>query len=158
LSPRELKAQLKMDKGSSYHSTVMQRGVEEDEEGVRRERMNGASNPNTRPYDDRSPTQNFHSPYSPPNSLSRPRVNDPYHPPTPAPLPIPTTSHIPVPPASPRTLAPSSAFANEYQPPSRDKPTSSYYDPTSDSGDRQPTENSTWHEPQSHPPQVGDRR
>ena len=142
-----------MDMDSLYHSTMMQRPVEDDEEGVRRERMNGASNSNTT----RSSTQpDFRSPYSPTNSHPRPQFNNPYHPPTPAPLPMPTTSHTPGHPASPRTLAAPSAYASEYQPTSRDKPTSNYYDPTSDSGDRQSTENTAWHEAQSHTPQVGD--
>jgi DNA helicase INO80 len=142
------------DMDSLYHSTVMQRPVEEDEEGVRRERMNGASNSNT--YT-RSPTKpDFRSPYSPTNSHPRPQFNDPYHPPTPAPLPMPTTSHIPGPPASPRTLAAPSTYGSEYQPTPRDKPTSNYYDPTSDSGDRRPAENTPWREAPSHTPQVRD--
>lgn len=137
----------------SYHSTVMHR--EEDEKGARREGTNGASNI----YDARSSTEpNFRSPYSPTNSHPRPQFNNPYHPPTPAPLPMPTTSHIPGPPASPRTLAAPSAYPNEYQPTPRDKPMSNYYDPTSDSGDRRPAENSPWQEPRSHTPQVRDRR
>ena len=136
---------------SLYHSTVLQRPVEEDEEGVRRERMNGASNSNTRP-----PQPDFRSPYSPTNSHPRPQFNNPYHPPTPAPLPMPTTAHTPGHPASPRTSAAPSAYASEYQPTPRDKPTSNYYDPTSDSGDRRRTENTSWNEAPSHTPQVRD--
>jgi hypothetical protein len=142
-----------------YHSAVMQRPEEEDDD-PRRERMNGASSSNTRPYHAPqpgpapSPTQtDFHSPYSPTNgSHPRPQFNNPYHPPTPAPLPMPTATHVPGPPASPRTLTAPSAYQSDYQPAPRDKPTSNYYDPTSDSSERRPSESAGWNE--GHTPQV----
>ena len=140
---------------SRYRSTVLQRPAEDEEERVRRERMDGASNSNTRPYHARSPTQTeFHPPYSPTNGHPRPQFNNPYHPPTPAPLPMPTiaASHIPGPPASPRALT--TPYSNDYSSTPREKPTSNYYDPTSDSSERRPSDNSSWHEAQSHTPQV----
>jgi hypothetical protein len=141
---------------SGYHATVMQRPDEEDEGARReRERINGTSSSNTRPgpYDARSPTQtDFH--FSPPNGTHpRPQFNNPYHPPTPTPLPIPTGSHIPRPSPSPMTGGLPSTYQNEYQPP-RDKPTSNYYDPTSDAGVRPPAENSGWNEGHAQTPQV----
>ena len=124
-----------------YHATVMQRPEEEDD-GARRERdrANGASN--TRPYSARSPTQtDFHAPYSPTNGIHpRPQFNNPYHPPTPAPLPMPTAAPVSGPPASPRTGTAHAAYQSDYQPATRDKPNSNYYDPTSDSSDRRPSE------------------
>lgn len=144
-----------------YHSTVMQRPEEEREgvESARRDRtINGgpsSSNTNTRP----SPTQTeFHSPYSPTNGTHpRPQYNNPYHPSTPAaaalPMPIPS-SHISGPPASPRILTAPSSYQSEYQPVPREKPTSNYYDPTSDSGERRPSESAAWSEGQNSTPQV----
>jgi DNA helicase INO80 len=146
-----------------YHSTVMQR-PEEEADDPRREGMNGASSSNTRPSPyqaqaqqapARSPTQtDFHSPYSPTNGSHppRPQFNNPYHPPTPAPLPMPAAAHITGPPASPRTLTAPSAYQSDYQPVPRDKPTSNYYDPTSDSSERRPSESAGWNEGQA--PQV----
>ena len=142
---------------SKYHSTVMQRPKEEEEDSARRERMNGTSSSNTRPYNPLSPTQtDFHSPYSPTNgNHPRPSFTNPYHPPTPAALPMPTpASHIPGPPASPRTLTAPSAYQSDYQPALRDKPTSSYYDPTSDSSERRPSESAGWTEGQTSTTQV----
>src|SRR5271163_4400292 len=102
---------------SMYHSKVMQRPKEDEEDGVRRERMNGASSSNARPYNAGSPTRTeFHPQFSPPNGTHpRPQFNNPYHPPTPAPLPMPTPSHIPGPPASPLALTAPSAYQPEYQ-------------------------------------------
>jgi DNA helicase INO80 len=143
---------------SMYHSTVMQRPTEEEEEGARRERINGASSSNARPYNARSSTQSeFHSPFSPTNGTHpRPQFNNPHHPPTPAPLPMttPHNAHIPAPPASPITLTAPSAYQSDYPPAPRDKPTSNYYDPTSDSSERRPAENSGWNEGQTQTPQV----
>ena len=141
----------------SYHSTVMQRPreQEDEEERVRRELVNGASTSNT--YDTRSPTQtNFHAPYSPRNGTHpRPQFNNPYHPPTPASLPIPS-SHIPgpAPPTSPRSLGAPLTYAGEYQPTPRDKPASNYYDPTSDSSERKPPESAGWKDGLSQTAQV----
>lgn len=140
---------------STFHATVMQRPREDDEESPRRDRINGGSSSNTnpRPYDTRSPPQpDFHS--SPSNaSHPRPYFSNPYHPPTPAPLPMPTTAHIPARPRSPMTLATPSAYQSDYQP-SRDKPASNYYDPTSDSSERRPAEISGWSEGPNQTPQV----
>ncbi len=140
-----------------YHSTVMQRSTEEEEDGTRRERMNGAISSNTRPpYDPRSPTQtDFNSPFSPTNGThSRPQFNNQYHPPTPAPLLMPSGSHVPGPPPSPRASAAPSAYQADYQPAPRDKTTGNYYDPTSDSSERRPSENAGWNEGNSQTPQV----
>lgn len=137
---------------SQYHSTVLQRPKEEDEDSARRERMNGTSSSNTRPYNPLSPTQaDFHTPFSPTNgNHPRPPFTNPYHPPTPATLPMPTpASHIPSHPASPRTLTAPSAYQSDYQPAPRDKPTSNYYDPTSDSSERRPSESAAWSEGQA---------
>ncbi|RDL40476.1 p-loop containing nucleoside triphosphate hydrolase [Venustampulla echinocandica] len=168
-----------------YHSTVMQRPHEDEDDGGRRERerlnINGASSSssNSRPYDAaRSPTQTqthadhqsqsqshsqppSRSSFSPTNGTHpRPQfANNSYHPPTPAPAPAPAplqmpmsmpgASHIPGHPTSPMPLAsttPSATYHNDYQPQAqtqpaaRDKPVSNYYDPTSDSGERRPSE------------------
>jgi hypothetical protein len=138
---------------SQYHSTVLQRSQEEEEDSARRERMNGtSSSSNTRPYNPLSPTQaDFHTPFSPTNgNHPRPAFSNSYHPPTPAALPMPTpASHIPGHPASPRTLTAPSAYQSDYQPAPRDKPTSNYYDPTSDSSERRPSESAARSEGQA---------
>jgi hypothetical protein len=156
---------------SMYHSTVMHRPKDDDEERARRERiMENATttstsssitttttnaNANPHPFDARSPTQSdFHPPFSPTNGHPRPQFNNPYHPPTPAPLPMPAGAHIPGPAASPHVVTAPPAYASEYPSAPRDKPTSSYYDPTSDSGERRPAENSHWHETRARTPQV----
>lgn len=119
-----------------------------------------SSSSTARPFDARSPTQSdFHPPpppFSPSNGHPRPHFNNPYHPPTPAPLPMPAPSHAHLsgPPASPRVVTAPPAYASEYPPAPRDKPTTSYYDPTSDSSDRRPAEGSSWHHSQSRTPQV----
>jgi hypothetical protein len=171
---------------SMYHSTVMHRPADDDDERLRRERiLDNAStpsaaastgtvnaNPNTtagaadgvagasanhpnnpRPFDARSPSQpDFHPPppppFSPTNGHPRPQFNSPYHPPTPAPLPMPAPSH------PPHGVTASQPYAGDYAPAPRDKPTSSYYDPTSDSGERRPAENASWHDTQARTAQV----
>ena len=125
---------------------------------------NPSANPNPRQFDARSPSQqsDFHHPPPPPPrgtspppfSPTAPRFNNPYHPPTPAPLPMPAPSHVSGPPASPRGVTASQPYASEYSSAPRDKPTSSYYDPTSDSGERRPAENASWHDAQARTPQV----
>jgi DNA helicase INO80 len=121
---------------------------------VKREMMNGEGSSSTRPYIARSPTQtDFRPPYSPTttNGSSRAQFNNPYLPQTPAPL------HMPVPgPTSPMTVA-APTFGNyhsDYQSASREKPVSNYYDPTSDSGARRPSEIAARVEPQIQTPQV----
>jgi len=142
---------------SKYHSTVMQRPKEEEED----RRMNGtsssnASSSNTRPYNPLSPTQTELPPTFAPTNGNHPRppFSNPYHPP-PGPLSMPTAaSHIPGPPESPRTLTTPSAYQSDYQSALRDKPTSNYYDPTSDSSERRPSESAGWSEGQTSTPQV----
>jgi chromatin-remodeling ATPase INO80 len=51
------------------------------------------------------------------------------------------------------TLGAAPTYQNDYQPP-RDKPTSNYYDPTSDSSERRPAESSGWSEGRAQTPQV----
>jgi hypothetical protein len=117
-----------------------------------------SANPNPRQFDARSPSQSdFHPPpppFSPTNGHPRPQFNNPYHPPTPAPLPMPTPSHISGPPASSHVVTASQPYASDYPSAPRDKPTSSYYDPTSDSGERRPAETASWHDAQARTPQV----
>ncbi|KAF4632347.1 hypothetical protein G7Y89_g5782 [Cudoniella acicularis] len=130
----------------------MQRPKEEEDDAARRER-NGSSS-NTRAYSiARSPTQtDFHSGYSPTNGTHPgPQFNN-YHPPTPAGLPMPVPSHIPGPPTSPMTLA-APQYHSDYQPAARDKPVSNYYDPTSDSSERRPSQGPAWSEGQVQTPQ-----
>jgi hypothetical protein len=131
-----------MDPVYHAHRAEDQTTVTAAADGTRREAMNGASSNNARS----SPTQSaFHHPSS--------TFTNPYHHQPPLPMPISTLPtaqpHIPGPPESPRTLP---AYSSEYQPPSRDKPPGSYYDPTSDSGDRRP-DSAGWHEASSHTPQ-----
>jgi len=152
-----------------YHATVMQRPVEEeqldDEKGikgisanasVRRERITngpgGASNtynshPHPHPLPHLStPQPEFHpAPYSPTSNgtLPRPQFNNSYHPPTPAALPMP--------PRAPSSTLGVSSYPAEYQ---REKPTSNYYDPTSDSSERRPVEPVAWNEGQTQTSQV----
>ena len=180
---------------SMYHSTVMHRPADDDDERLRRERiLDNASTPgaaasantaisnvnatananananaaaaagdsatgatlnNSRPFDARSPTQSdFHHPppppppFSPTNGHPRPQFNSPYHPPTPSPLPMPTPSH------PPHSVTASQPYAGDYASAPRDKPTSNYYDPTSDSGERRPVENASWQDAQARTPQV----
>lgn len=134
-----------------YHS--IQRPKEEEDDAPRRER-NGSSSSNTRPYA-RSPSQtDFHSPYSPTNGTHpRPQFNNPYHPPTPSALPMPVATQIPAHPTSPMTLA-APPYHSEYPPTARDKPVSNYYDPTSDSSERRPSQSQAWNEGQAQTPQV----
>jgi hypothetical protein len=132
--------------------------MEEDEDGVKRERMNGESSSSTRPYIAQSPTTQteFRPPYSPTtNGTSRSQFNNPYLPPTPAPLHMPASSHVPGP-TSPMNLgAPSSgSYHTDYPPAPREKPVSNYYDPTSDSSERRPSETAGRVEPQIQTPQV----
>lgn len=96
----------------------------------------------------RSPTQsNLHS-YSPTNGAPpRTQYINPYHPPSPSPLPMPA-------PASHITGSQASPYHSEYQPVPRDKPTSGYYDPTSDSIERRPSGSAAWSEGQNTTSQV----
>jgi DNA helicase INO80 len=143
------------------------------EEGARREgdvnangngSRNNTTTTTTPSYSAPSPTQpgsNATTPYSPPKPPHH-QFNNPYPPPTPAPAGA--ASHIPGPPASPRALTTPSSYQidrerareRDYQQPAppRDKPTSNYYDPTSDSSERRPSESAAWKEGQTQTPQV----
>jgi hypothetical protein len=138
----------------------MQRPMEEDEDGVKRERMNGESSSSTRPYIARSPTTQteFRPPYSPTtNGTSRTQFNNSYLPPTPAPLQKPASSHVPRPTSPNSFSAPlSGSYHSDYQSAPRDKPVSNYYDPTSDSSERRPSEVAGRVEPQIQTSQVRD--
>ncbi len=155
-----------------YHSTVM-RSEDDDEEERERERQRrersingpGASSPNTtntttttRPFNAPSPTQpSLHSSTYSPTNGAQPRTQyiNPYHPPSPSPLPMTTpSSHISGAQASPRILTAPSPYQSEYQPVPRDKPTSNYYDPTSDSSERRPSESAARSESQNTTSQV----
>jgi hypothetical protein len=117
---------------SMYHTTVLQRPQEEEEERLRRENMTGSKPP----YTSHSPTlPQYNPPFSPKNGSHQRHFSNQYHPPTPAPLPIQTpgqNSHS-GPPRSPTTNGLLPLKGPAYPP--RDKPTSTYYDPTSDQGD-----------------------
>ncbi|RDW78305.1 hypothetical protein BP5796_06157 [Coleophoma crateriformis] len=127
-----------------FHTTVMQRNSEQEDEAERAARQERERNATTLPPPNFSPTNGNHP---------RPQFNNSYHPPTPSALPIPSpSSHIPgAPPLSPsRGSAP--ALQAEYQTP-RDRPATSYYDPTTDSSDRRP-ESAGWREGQAQTPQA----
>ncbi|KAH7360833.1 SNF2 family N-terminal domain-containing protein [Rhexocercosporidium sp. MPI-PUGE-AT-0058] len=146
------------------------------EEGARREgdvnangngSRNNTTTTTTPSYSAPSPTQpgsNATTPYSPPKPPHH-QFNNPYPPPTPAPAGA--ASHIPGPPASPRALTTPSSYQidrerareRDYQQPAppRDKPTSNYYDPTSDSSERRPSESAAWKEGPTQTPQTRDQ-
>jgi DNA helicase INO80 len=134
---------------SRFHLTMMQRPLEEDEG---RERMNGTSGNSRQPHNLRSPTRTeFQPPFSPTKGVHpRPTFNNPYHPPTPAPLPLPSVIHVDKSPVSPLTTS----YPTEYPAAPRDKPASNYYDPTSDSSERRPSETPSWYNGNAQTPQV----
>jgi chromatin-remodeling ATPase INO80 len=120
--------------------------------------MNGESSSHNRPYVARSPTTQteFHPPYSPStNGTSRPQFNNPYHPSTTTPVSMPASSHIPGP-TSPTSFGASrpGSYQSDYQPAPRDKPVSNYYDPTSDSSERRPSEPARQIDSQMQTPKV----
>ena len=101
-------------------------------------------------YPARSPTlSHYDTSYSPTNgSYARPSYNphNPQnHPPTPAPLPLPPSAQSPHhrPPLSPPPNGLPAINGSGHR--ARDKPTSTYYDPTSDHGDQ----NSSWSQSRS---------
>lgn len=135
-----------MDPKSAYHSTVMQRPQEEDDERLRRERMNGSSQP-PQPYHAQSPTQSkfhqsLHSTNGAHSRSSYTNTTDPYPAAAEnAPAPMTAASHVAIPPPhSPQRSSGPSIYSADYQDPIRDKPISNYYDPTSDSSERKPAE------------------
>lgn len=133
---------------SRFHSTVMQRPQEDDG----RERMNGTGGNPRQPRNIHSPSHTeFQQPFSPTKAVHpRPTFNNPYHPPTPAPLPLPGVVHVDKPPVSPLNAS----YPTEYQHAPRDKPASNYYDPTSDSSERRPSEAPAWYSGNAQTSQV----
>ncbi|KAI9700358.1 MAG: putative DNA helicase ino80 [Candelina mexicana] len=114
---------------------MLHRPQDEEEDRLRRESMARPSQ--LPPYPARSPTQPTFNSYSPTNGSHRQTFDNRYHPPTPAPLPLPPTvarsPHIgPPPPLTTNGLT--SLKSPAFSP--RDKPTSTYYDPTSDHAER----------------------
>ncbi|KFY75517.1 hypothetical protein V499_04516 [Pseudogymnoascus sp. VKM F-103] len=145
---------------SNFHSTVMQRPQDEEDERLRRERLNHVANQNSPLplYAGQSPTQaayNGPSSYSPTKSLPRrPSFTKQYHPPTPSQLPPPPpgSAHRAPSEASPLVATQTPYQSSEYHSAPRDKPTSNYYDPTSDSGEPRPGD-PTRHNGQNPAPQ-----
>jgi hypothetical protein len=121
-----------------YHTTVLQRPQEEEEQRLRRENMTGSKPP----YTSHSPTlPQYGPPFSPTNGSHQRHFNNQYHPPTQAPPSIQASSQNSHsgPPRSPTTNGLLPHKGSAYPP--RDKPTTStYYDPTSDQG----APNSNW--------------
>jgi hypothetical protein len=123
-----------------FHSKVLQRPQDEEEDRLRREKMTGSSQQHP-PYTSHSPTHpHFNPPFSPTNGSHQRHFSNQYHPPTPAPLPIQAGSQNTHsgPPRSPTSNGLPPLKGSGYPP--RDKPKSTYYDPTSDQGDV----NSSW--------------
>lgn len=116
-----------------YHSPVLQRSPDEEDDRSKRDRMSMQHLP---PYTTRSPTQAHHKPYSPTDGpLPRLSYNNQYHTQasTPTALPLPQRMS-----GSPR-LGPLSPPTTHHLPPingsgygTRDTGASTYYDPTSD--------------------------
>lgn len=136
-----------MSDSTRYHSTVMI--PEDQEERLRREKM-GASGTGqiSNPYARSPTTQTEFQPspvptYSPTKSLPR----NTYQPQSPSPLPGSSHGAADRPPVSPLTTS----YPTEYRPTSRDRVTSNYYDPTSDSG---PSESARWPNGRGQSPQV----
>ena len=125
-----------------------------------RSRLNHVANQNSPLplYAGQSPTQavyNGPSSYSPTKSLPRrPSFNKQYHSPTPSQLPPPPEStHRAPSEASPLISTQTPYQSSEYHSAPRDKPTSNYYDPTSDSGEPRPAD-PTRHNGHNPAPQV----
>jgi hypothetical protein len=120
-----------------YHSTVMQRPQEdeEDDDRLRRDRMNGTSQPPPQPYRSHSPTQtDRHQLPSLPSSALNGAPSSSYN-----------NSYATAPPNNPMTSAPPHSpprptAYSDYQDPVRDKPSSNYYDPTTDSSSQRPSD------------------
>lgn len=142
---------------SRFHSTVMHRPQEEEDDHLRRDRMNEASqNFRAQRAPSPPPQANFPPPYSPTKGLhSRPVFNSQYHPPTPAPLPLPSAAgQVAAQPSSPLAATAPGSYPTEFQSAPRDKPTNNYYDPTSDSSERRPAEGAAWYNGHAQTPQV----
>jgi hypothetical protein len=136
-----------IDRIMDFRSTVLSRPQEEDEDRLRREKerlSSGPSGTDTGPWP-RSPTQHHQPQYSPTKSL--PSYSNSYQPPTTAPPSLSSTSHVDRAPVSPLTTS----NPTEYPSTTRDRPTSSYYDPTSDSAPPKP---SAWSNGHAQTPQV----
>lgn len=136
----------------------MQRPQDEEDERLRRERLNHVANQNSPLplYAGQSPTQavyNGPSSYSPTKSLPRRAsfTQQYHHPPTPSQPPA--SAHRAPSEASPSNATLTPYQSSEYHSAPRDKPTSNYYDPTSDSGEPRPGD-PTRHNGQNPAPQV----
>lgn len=118
-----------------------------------RERTNGPASSDTRSFNAvTSPTRP--PPFSPTNGAPpRSQFKNQYHPPTPGSLPMVVPPHTPGQPTSPMTSAAPPSYQNDYQQPPRDKPVSTYYDPTSDSSERRPSVSAGRSEAQAQTPQ-----
>lgn len=132
------------------YPSVMQRQEEERERGG-----NGAGQ-NLGPSYARSPTQtDYPQPAFTQSPIhSRPSYSNSSYPPSaavPLPLPLSSPTHIARHPTSPLTTT-HATYSSEYQSTPRDKLTSNYYDPTSDSSERRPSESAVWYN--GHPPPV----
>ena len=133
--------------GAMYRATVM-RPKEDEDESARRERLDSSSHSNNGPLHHAQPPTQPEYPYAPSKPApSRPPFNNSYHPPTAA-APSP---HVPTLPKSPPPQASSVAYPSADYHPTRDKPASNYYDPTSDSGSGR---GSTWADAQAPASQV----
>lgn len=138
-----------------YSSPVLQRSPDEEEDGQRRDKMSTQHLP---PYSTHSPTQPRYNSYSPTNgSHQRASYNTQYQSqtPTPATLPPPpgmNESSRPGPPSSPSAHKLPPMNGSAYGP--RDLGVSTYYDPTSDHGDRNVSWNRSNQAPTLSPIQV----
>jgi DNA helicase INO80 len=116
---------------STFHSTVMQRPQEDDDDRVRRDRI--------------SPNQQSFGPFSPTNGHRRPSLNSPYQPPTPTALPPSLHAPIPPPQLSPLASNAPSGYMTEHVPRPQ---TSNYYDPTQDASEIKSSDTPSWRTPQ----------
>lgn len=136
----------------NFHNTVMQRPQEDEgnEGSLPRPDQLGLVGSHNSPYAARSPPgaqsqSSYATPlplYSPPNGLPRrPSFSNQYQPSTPAQLPLPPNLHSAT--TQPPSLGPPSTgptyLSTDYTPAPRDKPSSNYYDPTSDSSAVKPS-------------------
>ncbi|RKF56693.1 putative DNA helicase INO80 [Erysiphe neolycopersici] len=133
-----------------FHSTVMRHseGLEEND-GARQERLNGAINSNTQTYAARSPTLiDIRIPFSPTHGELHLHSNHKFSTPTTTALPMQSgSSDLPSPHllASPPILSTPSIYQDEYH-----STTRNYYDPTSDSSNRQTLDTTRWTDVKTH--------
>lgn len=119
---------------------------------MRRERLNGSGQINYGAQSAQSPTQTTFPPlYSPTKTHDRqPLYNSQYNTPQ-ASLPMP---HSALPPRPVSPISKPAIYPTEYQDAAREKSTSAYYDPTSDSGERVKQEPPAPYNYQAQTPQV----